>query len=187
LNLSIDANGKVGYSTIQGVTPNADATKLTKAIDDHTVTVNVNATNNHSMGPNLFVGGAFEGNQVTPSSTPGALPNVTANQEINPNVLAKSDEPYGKPGANTLHEVTEAYEGAKISQASGVSSPMAGMPGSVYSAAHAAATPQAGNVSETIYDSRGNVITPGPLVIPARVEFWVQPQGGSKSVILSLP
>jgi len=187
LNLSMDANGKVSYTTPQGVTPNANATQLTTAIDDHSVTVNVNATDNHTIGPSLFVGGAFEGNTVTPAATPGGTNTVAANQEINPNVLAKSDAPYGQPGGNTLHEVTEAYQGAKMSQTSGVSSPAAGGPGSVYSAAHAAATPQAGNIYQTTYDSRGNVITPGPLVVPSRVEYWVQPQGGSKTVILSLP
>jgi hypothetical protein len=187
LNLSMDANGKVSYTTPQGVTPNANATQLTTAIDDHSVTVNVNATDNHTIGPSLFVGGAFEGNTVTPAATTGGTNTVVANQEINPKVLAKSDAPYDKPGANTLHEVTEAYQGAKMSQTSGVSSPAAGGSGSVYSAAHAAATPQAGNIFQTTYDSRGEVITPGPLVVPSRAEYWVQPLGGSKKVILKVP
>jgi putative transposase len=57
---------------------------------------------------------------------------------------------YGKPGANTLHAVTEAYQGAKMSQASGQSAQPAviGPDGQVhnpaYDAAHNAATPPSG-------------------------------------------
>ncbi|HEU4496433.1 MAG TPA: hypothetical protein VFR70_05225 [Flavobacterium sp.] len=45
-----------------------------------------------------------------------------------------------------------------VPQISGVSSPVAGVAGSVYPAAHAAATPQSGVVNQVIYDAQGNVL-----------------------------
>ncbi|HVY74885.1 MAG TPA: RHS repeat-associated core domain-containing protein, partial [Puia sp.] len=66
LNLSMDANGKVSYTTVQGAAPNADATQLTKAIDDHSVTVNVNATDSKTTPDgSLYIGGTFGGNTVS--------------------------------------------------------------------------------------------------------------------------
>ena len=48
---------------------------------------------------------------------------IVAEQSVNPNVLGKISEAHDKPGADMLHEVTEAYQGALISQKKGVSSP----------------------------------------------------------------
>jgi RHS repeat-associated protein len=183
LNLSMDANGKVSYTNVQGVTPNADATQLTKAVDDHSITVNVTATDNttDSKG-HLYIAGAFEGNTVTPASTPGGTNTVAANQEINPDVLSKSDSYYGKSGANTLHEVTEAYQGAKLSQASGISSGVDGTPGSVYSAAHAAATPQAGPIFQRLLDKVGEEVKLLPSL--ARKAEWFVKQGERAPVVI---
>jgi RHS repeat-associated protein len=155
LNLTRDdQTGKISYTTVDGVTPNADAQQLMKAIDDHSVDVHVNATDNTKD----MIGGAFRGNSVTPSANEDP-PTVQANQEVNPNMTSTIDTYYDKPGANTLHEVTEAYQGAKISQASGVSSPEAGQTGSVKDAAHVLATPQAGGekaIIRVVYDNQGN-------------------------------
>ena len=187
LNLSMDNNGKVSYTAVQGVAPNADATQLTKAIDDHSVTVNVTATDNttDSKG-NLYIGGAFEGNTVTPAANPGGTNTVVANQEINPDVLSKADAYYDKPGATTLHEVTEAYQGAKISQASGVSSPAAGTEGSVYSAAHAAAAPQSGQIFQRLLDKVGEEVKLLPSLAHS-VEWYVKQGDRAPAVIQTLP
>ena len=194
LNLSMDANGKVTYTK---AAPDQlignDSKQLTAAIDDHSITVKVDATNNKTTSTgNLFIGGAFGGNTVTPSTTPGGTATVTANQEINPTVLSKSDAPFGpdKAGDNTLHEVTEAYQGAKISQASGVSSGNANAANSVYPAAHAAATPQVGAIYQTVYDANGRVIAPNVLgTFPgaAKADYWVQPTGQPASIIMTFP
>jgi RHS repeat-associated protein len=188
LNLTMDANGKVAYTVVQGAKLNKDAKQLTAAVDDHSITVNVTATSNKTDSKgNLYIGGAFEGNTVTPAAKPGDKATVTASQEINPTVLAASDAPYGKPGGNTLHEVTEAYQGAKMSQASGVSSGDSKTAGSVYQAAHNAATPQAGPIYETVYDARGNVLPAGNYQGAARAEYWVQPAGKPKVIIMKFP
>src|SRR6185312_2596194 len=194
LNLSMDANGKVSYTTVQGATPNADATQLTKAIDDHSVTVNVNATDSKTTPDgSLYIGGAFGGNTVSvnvdnpvsKSLAPTISVTADAKQNVNPSVLAASDAPYGKAGANTLHEVTEAYQGAKMSQATGVSSGDAKAPGSVYQAAHNAATPQAGPIYETVYDKNGNVLPNYQGAV--RAEYSVRPPGKAPVIIMTYP
>jgi len=169
LTLSMDTNGKVSYtyngSGLQGpATENgvgalsSDAQQLVDAIDNSSITVNVTAENTKltSTG-NLYIGGAFMGNTVTPGDPLLNQPNtVVASQEINPNVLSTLSSDYNKPGADTLHEVTEAYQGALTTQKSGVFSPMAGQKGSVYPTSHASATPQSGSVSRALYDAKGN-------------------------------
>jgi RHS repeat-associated protein len=188
LNLSMDANGKVSYTAVQGAKLNKDAKQLTAAIDDHSITVNAVATSNKTDSKgNLYIGGAFEGNTVTPASTSGGKATVDAKQEINPTVLAASDAPYGKAGGNTLHEVTEAYQGAKMSQASGVSSGDSKTPGTVYSAAHAAATSQAGPITETVYDAKGNVLPPGSYQGAVRAEYSVTPNNKPPVIIMTFP
>ena len=56
---------------------------------------------------------------------------VVAEQSVNPDNTGKMSDAVGKPGKQMLHEVTEAYQGALISQKSGVSSPESGGEGSV--------------------------------------------------------
>lgn len=74
--------------------------------------------------------------------------------------MKSASDYYGKPGSGILHEVTEAYQGAKMSQASGISSPIgSGQPGNVYKAAHAAATPQPGPIISKVTDAGGNFLS----------------------------
>ena len=112
---------------------------------------------------------------------------MSATQEVNPTVLGASDAPYGKAGANTLHEVTEAYQGGKLSQISGVSSGDAKAVNSIYSAAHKAATPQAGPIYERVYDAKGNILSPGSYNGAVRAEYYVKPNNKPEVVILKFP
>jgi hypothetical protein len=156
LNLLMDANGKVDYTSVAGATPNADATQLTTAIDDHSITVNVTATNDKTVAP---LSDAFGGNTVTPSSNEDPA-KVDAKQTVNPDVSSKADDYYGKPGANTLHAVTEGYQGAKASQTSGVAATasVVGTANPAYTAAHNAATPQSGPISAAFVSPTGAVL-----------------------------
>jgi RHS repeat-associated protein len=161
ITLSKDANGNLSYSATQGAKLNKGAKEIVKAIDDHTVQVTVNTTDNakNSKG-GVLIGGAFMGNKVTPGSS-GQPNKVEATQEVDTKTSASIDNAYNKPGGTLLHEVTEAYEGAKMSQKSGLSSGIDGTPGSVYKAAHSAALPQPGSITETFYDNKGNVLPAG--------------------------
>jgi len=97
---------------------------------------------------------------------------------------------HGKPGADILHEVTEAYQGSLISQKSGVSSPAANVAGSVYPKAHAKATNQSGTINETLYDAAGKVMTMTPSgsypVGITRVEWSVTDKKGARAIIQKL-
>ncbi len=160
LNLSMDANGIVSYTVVEGAKPNADAQQLMTAIDDKSVIVYANATND-VMNPagEVVVGDALNGNTVyeTPDQIKmGEPPLTVANQQVNPSQLQAQSDYYNKPGADMLHAVTEAYQGALISQSSGVSSPRSGQPGSVYDEAHDRATPQSGMQYQDTQDPSGN-------------------------------
>jgi len=167
LDLSMDNNtGKVTYKQSQNAppllsgtaTPTADAQKLMTAIDDHSITVNANT---------------ISGYRDTPALGPIAGPTtVTANQTLNVTVMEKIDTYYGKPGGNTLHEVTEAYQGALISQKSEISAGKSSVSPVVYNAAHAAATPQTGPIFETVVDRAGNRLAP-PYQNAVRADYSV--------------
>jgi RHS repeat-associated protein len=151
-----NTNGNVTYEQIGSGALTSDSQKLVDAIDDHSITVNLVAEDTEvTSSKKLFVGGAFMGNTVTTSSSGNT---VVAKQEVNPKVLKKFGDANGKPGKGTLHEVSEGYQGALISQASGVSSPAEGLPGSVYDAAHFGVNTvvQPGDVSERFLTSDTN-------------------------------
>ena len=133
------------------------AQALVNAIDDKSIVVNVTAENsNTTSNGDHMVGGAFMGNTVTSNIDPATGNNIVeTSQEVNPGVLEKFSDANSKPGQAMLHEVTESYQGGKISQASGVSSPAANQPGSVYSAAHnhVDTVPQPGVITTRFYAS----------------------------------
>lgn len=156
LTLAMDANGKVSYTQNGTGKISKDSKQLVNAIDDHSIVVNVNAENTTTTkSGNLYIGGAFSGNTVTKGTNGNT---VVAEQEVNPAVLGTASTAHGSNGADMLHEVTEAYQGALISQKSGISSPVANMPNSVYPKAHNRATSQSGAIFETLYDASNNVM-----------------------------
>jgi hypothetical protein len=149
LTLSMDNNGKVSYNQNGNGNLSRDSKQLVNAINDNSVVVNVIAENTTSTkSGNLYIGGAFSGNSVNGNT-------VIAEQEINPSVLGTISTAHGKPGADVLHEVTEAYQGGLLSQKSGISSTASNQPGSVYQKAHDRATNQSGQIFERIYDASG--------------------------------
>jgi RHS repeat-associated protein len=204
LTLAMDGDGKVTYTTNKDangkdVAVGKDAQQLTTAIDDHTVNVNVNATNNQTTSSgNLFIGGAFMGNSFSEGTMNpddiknGVEPSITVetNQEINPKVLSAADNYYGTSGSLTLHEVTESYQGAKIAQQTGSPSGMAtaadaSNPTSVYNQAHNAATPQNMAIYQTVYDAGGRVLN-APFTGAKKVEYSVQQGARPKLVIMTV-
>ncbi|MPT36006.1 MAG: hypothetical protein E2604_13195 [Flavobacterium sp.] len=158
LSLSMDNNGNVTYTQNSTGPLTADATQLVNAIDDHSITVNVTAENTKvtSEGTEML-GGAFMGNTVT-NDLLIKPDRVSTSQEINPNILETISTYYEKPGADTLHEVTESYQGGKIAQEAGYSTPSTTKPRGmeVYNSSHDAATPPSGGVFFDYRDSEGN-------------------------------
>jgi RHS repeat-associated protein len=181
LALSMSASGKVSYSQIGSGKLSKGASQLVNAIDDNSIVVNLNSENTtQTKSGALYIGGAFSGNTVTGES-------VVAEQEINPSVLNTMSNVHGKPGVDVLHEATEAYQGALISQKRGKSSAAAGQSGSTYTKAHNRATKQSGQVHERIYDASGNVMNMNaqggyPKGVRS-ADYYVQDKKGNKTVI----
>jgi hypothetical protein len=101
---------------------------------------------------------------------------------LNPNITKAADDFYGKPGANTLHAVTEAYQGAKASQTSGVAATQAtvGTPNAAYTAAHNAATPQSGPINAGFVNAQSQVV---PTIVGAdHISIYVQKPGGAMQI-----
>ncbi|MDA3614208.1 RHS repeat-associated core domain-containing protein, partial [Polluticaenibacter yanchengensis] len=196
LTLSMDDRDRVKYTrNFSGVTLDnkapltKDAIELMNAIDDALIEILVDATNDKTTSTGgLFIGGAFMGNLVIQHDD---MNFVQAYQEINPNVLSAMSTAHGKPGADVLHEVTEAYQGALLSQKSGVSSGASNQSDSVYPTAHNNATSQSGAVFERIYDVSGNEMKmlPGNIYPTGvkKADWYVNDKKNNKVVIQTLP
>ena len=189
ITLFMNDAGRLSYTLNEGQKLRGDAKLMAGMIDNNSITVNLITTDrNMTSTGNLMIGGAFMGNTVTTDAS-GAV-RVAANQEVNPNVLGSADAHTGTMGKMMMHETTEAYQGARISQRSGLSSPHAGIEGSVYQRAHNRATPQT-PVFRTIYDNRGNelemlhggVYPPGT----SRANMWVVNRRGDRRIIQTFP
>ena len=187
ITLSMDDTGNVTYKTNTDKKLKGNAKRMAGMIDNNSITVNLITTdkNETSTGESM-VGGAFMGNTVTTDADGNTK--VIANQEVNPNVLASADEHTNTRGKMIMHEVTEAYAGAQISQKAGIgvgaATPAdAANLSSVYNQAHNRATPQT-PVYQTLYDRKGKVITDATQAV--RVEYSVT-KGGKSKVIQTYP
>ena len=97
-----------------------------------------------------------------------------ANQIVKPSELNKLDNAYGKYGQTSLHEITEAYIGARLSMERGHSSIGTGMNSYIFQEAHEAAIPQAGPV---LYGCFENKITG---------EMWIEWQDNKGNLLKDL-
>ncbi|MEM7550015.1 MAG: RHS repeat-associated core domain-containing protein [Bacteroidota bacterium] len=189
LTLSKDEKGKVTYTKVGEGELSKNAQQLTNAIDDHSIVVNVKAENTTTTeSGNLYIGGAFSGNEAIEVQDDVHI--VLANQEVNPEVLSTMSDAHENPGADMLHEVTEAYQGALISQKKGQSSPASNQKGTVYDKAHKRATNQSGSIFERIYDGAGKELQMLPgNVYPSGVksaDWYVNDKKGNKVIIQRL-
>ena len=182
-----EETGRLSYTINEGQKLKGDAKRMANMIDNQSITINLETTNdNETSTGNLMIGGAFMGNTVTADANGNTT--VTANQEVNPNVLGRSDEHTNTMGKMMMHEVTEAYAGAQISQKAGVSAGPATLadvdnPQSVYNRAHRKATSQT-PVVETLYDRNGDVTT--DITQAVRAE-WSVTKNGRSIVIQTYP
>ena len=180
-------SGKLSY-TVRGKNKlRGDAKRLAEIIDDQSITVNLITTSkNETSTGSLLVGGAFMGNTVMTDDEGNNT--VSAYQEVNPIVLGLADSHTNSMGKMMMHEVTEAYSGAQISQQRGFGAPPANLeeaknPNSVYNKAHNKATPQT-PVYQTLYDKKGSVTLDVNEAV--RIE-WSVTKGFRTKVIQSYP
>ena len=122
ITLKMDESGKVSYEVNTTRKIRGSAKRMMEQIDDQSINVNLRTMGgSKDSDGRLLVGGAFKGNTVT--TNPDGSVTVEAYQDVNPNVLGAADEHTNSPDRMMMHEMTEAYEGAAISKAMGVSSP----------------------------------------------------------------
>ena len=188
LTLTKDSNGKVSYTqNSSGAKLSSDAQQLVNAIDDHSVNVNVKAENTKmTEAGHLYIGGAFGGNTTKSLlSRDGSSLSTTieTKQEVNPTVLGAMSDYFGKPGADMLHEVTESYQGALISQKLGKDAGIATQadndnPFSIYNGAHNSATPQTDGYDVRYFDNTG---TPSSVLYRSgTAEYFITDPSGVK-------
>jgi hypothetical protein len=171
LTLSIDDKGKVTATQVEGSTLSQGASELLQATTDSSIVVNVSATDNDftsgGEGPLLgFFGGNNSSNPSVDASLSGSADQKTvASQEVNANALGNLSSVNGNPGQAMLHEVTEAYRGARITEADGnvgtrstANNDDANNPSSVYRRAHDGAVNQGGNITEHFYNAQAQEV-----------------------------
>lgn len=175
----MDESGEVSYEVNTTRKIRGSAKRMMEQIDDQSINVNLRTMGGSvDSDGRLLVGGAFKGKTVT--TNPDGSVTVEAYQDVNPNVLGAADEHTNSPGRMMMHEMTEAYEGAAISKASGISSPAADDAGSVYPEAHNRATYQT-TIFERAFDSSGNIIPNSKDA--TKVEWFVRDMNGNEKVI----
>jgi RHS repeat-associated protein len=186
MTLSMDAKGKVTYKQNN---PDAKLDKngqqLAKAIDDHSVEVQVTANTNKKTadGGGYVVGGAFIGARNLKQKDGKGL--TVELHQVNTDHATQIDNHYNTPGATMLHEVTEGYQGAKLVQERGKDSGPSGEFGSVYKQAHQMAT-DAPPLIITTYDSGGGVVGHNSPYID-KIEYSMQAPGRKKEVLTTIP
>lgn len=182
IQLTLSDQGLLCYTVSEGQKVSKNAKRVMEMVDNSSTIINLKTIDgDHTSTGNFFVGGAFMGNEVTKRSDGTTI--VEANQEINPNVLGAADSHTKTPGKMTMHELTEAYQGALISQKKGTSSGNSASPGTVYLKAHNRATSQT-PVFETYYDRNNQVVKDRSQAV--KVEWTVVNSKGIEKVIQTL-
>lgn len=170
LNLTMNDEGKVTATQVEGASLSQGASDLLSATSDAGVIVHLSATDDDFVSDNSApLLGAFMGNKLSINASLNGTSDNTrhAYQEINADALTNLDNINGTPGQTTLHEVTEAYKGAKIAEANNFVSvgkateADAQNPKSVYRMAHDNVVPQSGQITEHFYNSQGQKVYRG--------------------------
>ena len=140
-----------------------DGQKFLDAVNSKTVSVNVNCLNSGTDETMFMFGGEFGGNEILGETIDGRFVGqfATAFQTVIPSELKAMDDFYGKPGQSSIHEITEAFMGAKIAMEKGKSSIGTGKGSYAYKEAHESAVPQSGIITRFFYDKNKN-----PLLWP---------------------
>lgn len=195
MELKIDDKGKVSYTLLKDgkgkdIQPtDRSALALKEAIDDHTIDVQVDVSQNvlNSKG-GVMAGGAMldtkVGDKVNTLGEKSDKPLVTARQEVAVGQLKQISCYYGKPGGDMLHEVTEGYYNGKVSQSTGKD--YAAIPAILksspqYIAAHNAAAAPTGQTFVEFLKSDG---TATDMANGVRANFYVEAPGVAKQTFL---
>lgn len=148
ITIKLEDNGYLSYTINDKDNISANAQNLMNSIDNREIQLDlISVKELKTPDGSPMDGGAFLGNTVIKDNN-GNIKKVVAKQAVNVDFINKLDNASRDPKANALmHEVTEAYIGAKNSFKSGNDAPKAtetekNNPNSAYSIAHNAAYPQ---------------------------------------------
>ncbi len=156
ISVKMDKNGKLSAKYTGKGSISKEGQLFLDAVDDRTVKVNINAINNKKGTDSEFMfGGAFGGNELFGETIGGEWVNqfAVAKQTVIPSELNAMDDFYGLPGRTSLHEITEAYQGAKIAMSENIISSETGANNPLYKRSHNNAIPQSGQVYRYFYDA----------------------------------
>ena len=157
ISVKMDKNGKLSAQYKGKGEISENGAKFMEAVNDKTVTVNVNAIKHREGSATDFMfGGMFGGNSVYGETIDGSWTSqyAIANQTVIPSELKSMDNAYGRPGQTSLHEITEAHIGGKIAMREGVSSTGTGRNSYAFTEAHGRAIPQSGNINRGTFSDR---------------------------------
>ncbi len=173
-------NGYISYTINDKNNISLEAKLMMSAVDNKNIQINMKTVDGFKAPDGTpFIGGGFMGNTIMKDKE-GNILKIVAEQVINPDFLSKLDAAHGKPGATTIHEVSEAYYGALDSQSSGKNASRAtetdvNNPNSAYRKAHDRAFPQSPVYLNT---SDGSVRTEHPIRgLPINSKIENNPQG----------
>ena len=130
--LALDKEGNVSATIEEGIKLDKNTKKLLAVINDENIKVNLKTVGDETREE--ITGGAFAGNEVK-TDEQGQV-QVEAFQSVNPKQLAVVDTYITKKGTAIVHEVTEAYEGAKLAMKKGEGSREKGKKNPFYKKAH---------------------------------------------------
>ncbi|MFZ6012040.1 MAG: hypothetical protein ACOYXT_16990 [Bacteroidota bacterium] len=189
LTLSMDDQGKVTYTKNGDGALGEGAQKLANAIDDHSSQVVVNASSSTTLPDGEPVlAGTWLGTTITGQTTSDGTPVVQGNQQVNPKMLGEIDSYYGTPGKSILHEVTESYEGTKLTQITGQEYKNSLENPGEFKTVHINAT-QPNNSDVKLYDHNNKFIPSGSnrIIDAVRGSLVVKAPGKPEKVITSFP
>lgn len=178
MTISMNESGQVSYSVAEGVELSEEAQRIATIIDNKSIIVNLETTD---ISDGSMLGGAFMGNQVIIGADDKVF--VITNQVVNPNITGEIDGFMETPGKSMMHEVTESYEGALISQESRTSANPArrNETNEIYNTAHNRATKE-NPITYRLYDQYGNKLRDNQISDAVRVEYFITNNGKTKII-----
>jgi RHS repeat-associated protein len=190
IKLGIDEEGRMYYNLKDSnIKLKRRARRIAEIIDNPIIRVNLYINNSCLVHNRTFVGGAFMGNSIEYDDNLN-INEVYAVQEVNPLVLKKMSYAHERPGADMFHELTEAYEGAKISIKKRKSSNPSFLNKTVYKKAHRKASLQSGRIYAEYYDKDNNLLESKKEEIPKgthRIVWFVYDTNQTKTIIQKHP
>ena len=184
LELFQNDNGSLSYTMIRPYKKlRSDSKKLIDAIDSEDIAVNVLLKVIETFSDASMIGGAFMGNIYNESTG-----KVQTYQGIDPQFMEYFDAAMEAPGAGSIHEVIESYEGGIMAIEQGRSIPNSNIDEESYAKAHRKST-YVPNIKYDYLDKSGNILDEGVNASSIKFYYRLSVATGSVDVlyIITMP